>query len=193
MAIQIPGRRDKHGKSFGATRKIVAVLSLTAMVDMFTVLVVFLLQNYNLTGEVINISDEVSLPNAQAVKELRPANVVVVSRQHVALNEEEMYEYMDVREAKDWLLPELYTKVEELIEKGEEEKQKIGSKIKSAVTGGEEQEDQVDSFRRMTVQADKEVDFLTVKKVMYTLTEAGVQEINFAVIKRSPDKDEESL
>ena len=37
-------------------------------------------------------------------------------------------------------------------------------------------------FRQVTLQADKDTDFLTVKKIMYTLTEAGASEINFAVI-----------
>ncbi|MEZ4872185.1 MAG: biopolymer transporter ExbD [Bdellovibrionales bacterium] len=193
MAIHIPGRRDRHGKNFGSTRKIVAALSLTAMVDMFTVLVVFLLQNYNVTGEVINIADDVSLPNAQAVKELLPANVVVISKNHVALNEEKIYQYLDVRESKDWMLPILYEKVEGIVQAGETEKSKIGTKIKQAVQGNASTEAEVDEFRRVTVQADKEVDFLTVKKVMYTLTEAGVQEINFAVIKRESSKDSDTL
>ena len=41
----------------------------------------------------------------------------------------------------------------------------------------------------MTIQADKAIDFLTLKKIMYTVTEAGVFEINFAVLKREEDKE----
>ena len=44
MAIYVPGKRDRRGVRAGAKRNVVAVLQLTAMVDMFTVLVVFLLQ-----------------------------------------------------------------------------------------------------------------------------------------------------
>ena len=39
-------------------RSVTAILSLTAMVDMFTVLVIFLLQNYSATGEVLFIPKE---------------------------------------------------------------------------------------------------------------------------------------
>ena len=61
-------------------RDVTALLSLTAMVDMFTVLVIFLLQNYNTTGEIlyipnvpvkaslneyIDISKEYSTPNSK--------------------------------------------------------------------------------------------------------------------------------
>ena len=34
----------------------------------------------------------------------------------------------------------------------------------------------------MTLQADENIDFLSIKKVMFTLTEAGIKEINFAVV-----------
>ena len=45
MPIFTPGKRDRSNRKVGATqRSAVAVLSLTAMVDMFTVLAVFLLQ-----------------------------------------------------------------------------------------------------------------------------------------------------
>ncbi|MES2857036.1 MAG: adventurous gliding motility protein S, partial [Bdellovibrionota bacterium] len=63
MPIYAPGRRDRHNRPLkGSGRKIVAMLSLTAMVDMFTVLAVFLLQNYQTTGEIIELSEEVVLP-----------------------------------------------------------------------------------------------------------------------------------
>ncbi|MEK7356260.1 MAG: adventurous gliding motility protein S, partial [Bdellovibrionota bacterium] len=60
MAIYAPGRRDRHNRPERSTsRSVMAHLSLTAMVDMFTVLAVFLLQNYQTTGEVIDITDNV--------------------------------------------------------------------------------------------------------------------------------------
>ena len=38
--------------------------------------------------------------------------------------------------------------------------------------------------RKITVQADRDQDFLTIKKMMFTVTEAGAEEINFAVMKK---------
>ena len=34
-------------------------------------------------------------------------------------------------------------------------------------------------YEKMTLQADENIDFLTIKKVMFTLQEAGIKEINF--------------
>ncbi len=88
MAIYIPGKRDRKGKNLNPKRSVVAVLSLTAMVDLFTVLVVFLLQNYATTGEILEIPEGVSLPDARTVKDLKPANVIIVSEQDIRLNNE---------------------------------------------------------------------------------------------------------
>lgn len=189
MAIHIPGYRTARKKRAGtAKRNVVAVLSLTAMVDMFTVLAVFLLQNYRTTGEVIEIKDDVILPNATQVKELMPSNVVTVSTEEVTINEITVADYKTVRSQEDWIVPKLEQEVKKLISTGEREKQSIGNRIKQVVAQAKTDEtgkaEEIDKFRKITIQADKDVDFATLKKIMYTVTEAGIYEINFAVIKK---------
>lgn len=185
MAIYAPGRRDRHNRPLrGNKRSVVAVLSLTAMVDMFTVLVVFLLQNYQTTGEVIDISDEVKLPKATAVKELRPAHVVVVSKEAIMLDKTVVASFLQVKEQPEWMIANLYGALTDRFRQAEELRLGI-ARIKDAVEQtkpADRQGDPADD-RRVTVQADKGVDFLTIKKVMATLTEAGASEINFAVLK----------
>jgi biopolymer transport protein ExbD len=51
----------------------------------------------------------------------------------------------------------------------------------------EEEKEKKKDWGRVTVQADKEIDFLTIKKVLYTATEAGATLINFAVSQKSKD------
>lgn len=187
MAIYAPGKRDRHGKKSGAKRSVVAVLSLTAMVDLFTVLVVFLLQNYATTGEVLDIPEGVKLPEAKEVKDLKPANVIIVSDKDIKLNNETVALFSDVKSRTDWEIPQLAQKIQQVIVKGEEDKVALTNRLKSAVekikSGDKATEDEIDAFRKITIQADKNIDFLTLKKVMYTATEAGIFEINFAVLK----------
>lgn len=187
MAIYTPGVRDRRGKKGGAKRSVVAVLSLTAMVDLFTVLVVFLLQNYATTGEVLDIPEGVKLPTASEVKNLKPANVIIVSDKHIKLNNDTVVDFKEVKGQQDWEIKNLRQKIEELIKKGEAEKKILTAQLKTAVakikTGDEAVEEEVDAFLKMTIQADEKIDFLTLKKVMYTATEAGIVEINFAVLK----------
>lgn len=192
MPIHVPGKRDRHGKTGGKKRGVVAILSLTAMVDMFTVLVVFLLQNYATTGQVLEIPEGVDLPQAAQVKELKPTNVVIISKKDVLVNNDKVATFAEVKAQQDWMVPLLKQKVEEVIARGEKDKTALSTQLKAAVEkikSGEKKEDEVDEFRRMTIQADKKVDFLTLKKIMYTVTEAGIYEINFAVLKESTGEE----
>ena len=157
------------------------------MVDMFTVLVVFLLQNYAATNQVLPISDKVQLPSAMEVRDLKPSNVVVLSGDGVSFNSEIVASMQDLKGAEDWMLKPLEDKVKQAIQTGVDKKNSLGEKIREAVNEakkGAQAEDTVDDFLKITIQADKTVDFLSVKKIMYTVTEAGIQEINFAVIKK---------
>lgn len=197
MPIFVPGKRGRDGRQKGSgKRTAVAVLQLTAMVDMFTVLAVFLLQNYATTGEVLYISEEVSLPDAAAVKELKPSNVVVVSSESVSFNSEKLVDFDSVKEQEDWMVEPLRQRLTQFIEEQEKEKKTLGKRIKKAVKEARKdeppEEEEIDEFRRITIQADRKIDFLSVKKVMYTVTEAGIYEINFAVIKRE-DKEAANL
>jgi biopolymer transport protein ExbD len=82
----------------------------------------------------------------------------------------------------------LLDQLKKAVEDGEKKKKSVGSQIRNAVSQakkGAQPEEEVDDFRKITIQSDKDIEFLTVKKVMYTVTEAGMREINFAVMKRA--------
>jgi biopolymer transport protein ExbD len=139
---------------------------------------------------VIEIPEGVKLPDAREVKELKPANVVIVSEKGLALNNDKLMDFQQVKGQTDWELGPLKEKLQQMIVKGEADKKALTSQIKTAVekikVGDKAIEQEIDGFRKVTIQADKDLDFLTLKKVMYTITEAGIVEINFAVMK-SPD------
>ena len=177
MPIYVPGKRVRgRQKVLGAKRNVVAVLQLTAMVDMFTVLVVFLLQNYASTNQILPISDQIALPQATTVKELKPSFVIIFSKDSLSFNEKRVTSFNEVRANTDLLIVPLLDPVKEVIEKLNQENKSVSKKNESG-------EDVIPFQYKITLQADKDIDFLSIKKVLYTLTEAGVQEINFAVIK----------
>ena len=113
MPIHVPGKRSRRGHASPTKRKVVAALSLTAMVDMFTVLVVFLLQNYAVTGEILEMDKSVELPKAQTVKELKPSNVIVISDKMVTLNSDYIPETDEVKKQDDWVIVVLKEKIEQ--------------------------------------------------------------------------------
>lgn len=188
MPIHPPGERFRYSRLLRrkkGKREVVAILSLTAMVDMFTVLVVFLLQNYNVTGQVLYIPKEVTLPKAEKIKELKPAVVVTISNKEILLDKTAVITYAALSQQEAWMIQDLETGVKAALEKARNDYEKsLQNKLQTAVDAarGEEEKD-LKPWNKVTIQADKGIDFLTVKKVMYTVTEAGAGEINFAVNK----------
>ncbi|MFS4459662.1 ExbD/TolR family protein [Bdellovibrio sp. HCB2-146] len=188
MAIQRPGERHRYHNILSkrkGKRDVTALLSLTAMVDMFTVLVIFLLQNYNTTGEILYIPKEVVLPKASSVKELKPSHVVTISSKEILLDKDVVATFEDVKGTEEWEITKLKEELSAALLKSKAEAEsKLQNKIRDAVetTKGESTEEQ-NAWSKVTIQSDKDVDFLTVKKVLYTVTEAGAGEINFAVTK----------
>lgn len=198
MAIHPPGQKFRQSKllrSKGGRREVAAVLSLTAMVDMFTVLVIFLLQNFDPTAanELLKLADKVELPKAETIKELKPAVVVTVTRENIMVNKEPVTQFSDVQAQTQWMVSPLLQKVQEAMALAKLEHEKsLKNQIQKAVVDARGQSDQIDDepWNKVTIQSDKGIDFLTVKKVMYTVTEAGAGEINFAVTKELEQKVE---
>jgi biopolymer transport protein ExbD len=195
MPIHAPGYRPRYRRVFrkSGKRRLMAELSLTAMVDMFTVLVIFLLQNYNITGAIIEIPSEVVLPPASQIKELKPSHVVILTPKSIIFNNKKIASTEEIRETEKWMIPKLFDTVKTAIDKKKIELQKKGvleatKEELEAEKTGEAISRQRNIFRKVTVEADKNVDFLTVKKVMYTITEAGGAEINFAVVRVAPEE-----
>lgn len=188
MAIFRPGQRHRYHnilKRKGSKRGVTAILSLTAMVDMFTVLVIFLLQNYNTTGEILYIPKEVTLPKANRVNDLKPSLVITVSSKEVLIDRTPVATFAEVQAATNWEIPNLRDKARVLLEKAKAEQEaKLQSRLKNVVdkTLGKEAEDP-NAWRKVTLQADKGIDYLTLKKIMYSIYQAGGGPINFAVAK----------
>src|SRR3954464_14637060 len=87
MGIEIPGKRWgkrlRHSKVFGhgahAKKATYADLLITPLVDMFVIIVLFLIANFSATGEVLNMTHDIQLPEAFNVQEIEMAPVVMVS------------------------------------------------------------------------------------------------------------------
>ncbi len=189
MAIYKPGERFRNHnilKRRKGKRGVVAMLSLTAMVDMFTVLVIFLLQNFSGQEQMLILHKDLSLPEASSTKDLKPAFVVVVSNKEIILDKTVIATFSDVKNQKDWMIQKLFDEMKTGLKRAKEENEALlGKQIKDAVDQAvQNPKDDPNAWNKVTIEADKGVDILTVKKVMFTVTEAGAGEINFAVTKK---------
>lgn len=190
MPIRKPGERHRYSRILSrkkGKRSVTAILSLTAMVDMFTVLAIFLLQNYNTKDFIVYTPKEVVLPKAQSIKELKPAFVITISNKEILLDKTAVISFEEVKNQTEWLIQPLFDQLQQgLLKSKQEYESKLQSQLKNVVDNARgEKEDDPFAWKKVTIQSDKDIDFLTVKKVMYTLSEAGAGEINFAVVKKT--------
>src|SRR5581483_6902633 len=98
-------RSGGHGK-----KSTYAELNLTSMVDMMTILVVFLLQTFSASGELLTVQKNIVLPEAQNFKELEQAPIIAVSHDSVTLNgimEADATE-LNQEQTADWKIPKLH-------------------------------------------------------------------------------------
>lgn len=73
---------DSYGdeKKANTKKQILTSLTLTSMVDMFAIIVVFLLQNFSSQGEVFTIPNDLVIPQTKYAEELKQAVTVTISK-----------------------------------------------------------------------------------------------------------------
>ena len=177
MAIKVPGKRFgkrlEHSKVFGhglhGKKNILADLNITPMVDMFVMIVLFLIANFSATGEVLMMSKDVVLPEAVNTEEVQQAPVVMISMEQVLVSGVLIGRVDDlVRE--DYLnIPALEEKLRDM-KKQYEDLHAMANDAEGGFKGD------------VNIQAHKEAQFKIVKRVMFSCASAGYGNINFAVL-----------
>src|SRR4051812_45652774 len=74
-------------RRLGTRRLMVAGLMLTSMVDMFSLLVIFLLQTFSASPELAVITKGVTLPSSATSRELKDAPVLSIAQDGVFLDQ----------------------------------------------------------------------------------------------------------
>ncbi|MFZ0258280.1 MAG: biopolymer transporter ExbD [Gammaproteobacteria bacterium] len=144
------------------------LLNLVAMMDVFTILVFFLLANYSETMLALE-PDKVRLPESLAAQKPREAMVVTVTPQ-------EIYVQGDRVASADSALDSSASDIAALRDALQE--RRLG-KSASASQAAEEVVPEV------TIMGDRAIPFSLLKKVMITCTKAGYGNISLSVLQRA--------
>ena len=157
-------RMEKHHK-----RSKPAALSLVSLMDIFTILVFFLLVNSS-DVEVLPNTNDVQLP--QSIAEQKPeVNVVVlVGEQEILVQGKPVATVADVLATPGNEIPDLR---DALLAQNQRE---LG-KDDGAIAG-----------RAVTIMGDKDIPYRLLKKVMATCTAADYGQISLAVLQKSSDQ-----
>lgn len=151
-------------------------LQITSMIDIFTIMVFFLLKSYA-TSSVVNTgpSSEIRLPSSISDSAMVESLKLLVSKNGIFVDDKKVLELKDGKvgpesvEAND---PQFLRPLFEALDK-EAEKSKGIAAVNEAV-----------KFEgKIVVQADEGLNYELLRKVMYTATLAGYNDLKLAAIK----------
>ena len=181
--IKVPGKRVgkrlEHSKVFGhgGAHKIAqnADLLITPLVDMFVIIVLFLIANFSATGDVLMMSKDIVLPEAANVQDVQLVPVVMVSMEQVSVSGTVIGRVDDLTREEYLNIPALEEKLRDMKKQFED----LHSYAKDSEGG----------FKGdINIQAHKEVQFKIIKRVMFSCASAGYNNINFATMQLGSNK-----
>ena len=178
MAIVTPGKRpcDRiatsrvFGKKFARGKKgVYATIMLTSLVDMFTIIVIFLLMNFSANGEVLYMSKDIKLPDAYHGAQLERAPVISVSGDAVTFDGRQVASTDELVKGDVLNVPEL----EDALRDERRRYETIHA------------QDPDHPFRGLVnVQADRKIPFKVIKRIMFACNQSGFANISFAALSR---------
>jgi biopolymer transport protein ExbD len=155
------GLREHRGTEHKAS--VVAELPLTSMIDMFTILIIFLLMNFSATGEVFYIQKDLKLPQANFGKPLESAPLITITPTNVIFETEKVGDNPVYLEENDQNLPKLANALKQI---------RI---MEETIHPGQP------FVGKVNIQADENTPLVYIKRVMQTCINEGWGGINFAV------------
>jgi biopolymer transport protein ExbD len=160
-------RNSRRMRRMARSRKKVAGLNLTSLMDVFTILVFFLLFHSG-SGEVVQAPKQIKLPNSVVETKPRETVVILVSPETVLVQGQPVVNTSDLLNDKVQTIPGITDRLEQL------KSNIIGINTRTAIQSKE-----------ITILADKTIPFRVLKKIMSTCTASGYGRISLAVIQKA--------
>ncbi|MEO0365242.1 MAG: biopolymer transporter ExbD [Pseudomonadota bacterium] len=161
-AIRMERRHRRAGKS--------TALNLVSLMDIFTILVFFLLVNSSEVESLPNAKD-LQLPESIAEQKARETVVVVVTANEILVQGERVANVAEVLSSDGNVIPGL--------------KQALVAQNDRILREAARQDV---AQREVTIMGDKTTSYRLIKKIMATCTDADFGKISLAVLQKSPDQ-----
>jgi len=160
-------RNSRRMKRMGRSRKKLTGLNLTPLMDVFTILVFFLLFHSG-GGDILETPKQIKLPDSVVETKPRETVVIMVSPEVVLVQGEAVVSTPELFEDKIRTVSEITERLEQL------ERNIIGISTKT-----------IAESKEVTILADKTIPFKVLKKIMSTCTGSGYGRISLAVIQKA--------
>lgn len=162
-------KTSRRMRRMSRNRGKVAKLNLTSLMDVFTILVFFLLFNSG-SSEVLEAPKQIALPASSVEEKPRETVVIFVSADEVIVQGKRVARVADILAAKGQNIAAIGLRLAEI------EDNIIGISTRT-----------VAESKEVTILVDRSVPFKVVKKVMSTCTSRGYGRISLAVIQKAPE------
>jgi biopolymer transport protein ExbD len=140
-------------------------LNLVALIDIFTILIFFLLSNSGV--ELLTTTRSVRLPESTSIKLPEDTAVVIVNATEIVVDGRRVANVAEVLNAQDDLIAPLKAELEPLAARQTIRKENEAK------------------GRTITILGDKDIPYRLLRKVMVTCARAGFSDVSFAVQRRS--------
>jgi biopolymer transport protein ExbD len=160
-------RNSRRIKRMSRNRVKITKMNLTSLMDVFTILVFFLLVNSG-SVELVEAPKNVTLPESRVESKPRETVVIFVSAVDVLVQGELVARVDDILEEREGTIDPINARLAEL------KKNIVGA---STLTVAASQE--------VTILADKSVPFVVIRKIMSTCTDEGYENVSLAVIQKA--------
>jgi len=160
-------RNSRRIKRMGRNRMKISKMNLTSLMDVFTILVFFLLVNSG-SVEVLDTPKELTLPESRVETKPRETVVIFISPTEVLVQGELVAFVDEIIDDKTSVLDPIAARLAELKENV------IGTNTLAVATSQE-----------VTILADKSVPFTVIKTIMSTCTSEGFENVSLAVTQKA--------
>ncbi len=142
-------------------------LKLTSLIDMFTIILVFLLKNFSTEGEIIAMAEDLMLPESTSKDKPTAASIIAINHNWIILDGEQVLPTSDVMGVPPGQVITILA--DALVTR------------RTIAEGLGQVAEEMDFSGRINIQADKNIPYLIVKKVIETCGSNGYNEIMLAV------------
>ena len=143
-------------------------LNITSMMDMFTIILVFLIKNFSTEGAIVTPANDLTLPKSTVERKAKESLSVKISRSTIIVENTLVMDgeaYGRLLRQKEFMIAPLY----DVLVRYSDEAKKMAS-VAGTVFSGE-----------ITIQGDVEIPYSVLTRVMYTCGQAGYPDMNLFV------------
>jgi biopolymer transport protein ExbD len=135
---------------------------MTSLIDILTLLLVFLIQSFSAEGNLVTPSADLTLPQSSSKKPARPSLMLELTHGGVVADGKQLARNESFSATPDLLVKNVYAWLLE-------QKTRIGIS-------------RTHTERQIVLQCDRDLEFNIVKRVMYTCSKAGFTDFSVLVI-----------